>query len=121
MFYFSQLLKEKARERSNSLNFYEAETAAILIKLLYEWKGIDEDLQFWICEARQQLMEVKTDICKAVCNSKPFYGILIVILENFYGAFKSSDEVQLRLVLDLLEDAVQFFTETLLKPVESSG
>ena len=121
---YFQVLNSTVDNYKNSFEFCQAESAALLVKLLKYWNSKEDKLKNWISEARDQLSCIKNDIYQAVCNRKPFYGILIILLNSYVKDFKVENlehECILSDLLELLEDAVQFFTDTLLKPIKSSG
>lgn len=80
--------------------------------------------EFLLYEARCQLVQMKSDILKAIAQNRPFYGVLTALLsiafragpENWILTSKFTEEM-----LYFLKDAINFFLSTLSTKTSDTG
>lgn len=80
--------------------------------------------EFLLYEARYQLIQMKSDILKAIVQNRPFYGVLTALLSI---AFRGGPESWILTsqfteeTLNLLKDAIDFFLSTLSMKASNTG
>lgn len=136
----------KSLDLCNSSKFFDIEAGTSLLSLAINWwklpefktnnytvdlndcnSEIDKVAKFidlLIQIAQEQLPQVKNDVLHSLETNKPFYGVVIAIMEI---TFKSNivkcslSQKHAEQVLDLIEDAVKHFISLLSSNGEQTG
>ncbi|XP_017892011.1 uncharacterized protein LOC108632148 [Ceratina calcarata] len=126
-----QVLFRTAMRYCNSSKFYETESGAALMSILINWLPLHSFKDctnysnyscFLLHEATCQLTEMKRGILKAIVQGKPFFGVMTALLNiSFRNGPESSNPSTefIEKMLQLLDDAVDFFLSTLSSKSES--
>ncbi|XP_012275512.1 uncharacterized protein LOC105697086 isoform X2 [Orussus abietinus] len=130
-----KMLLGTAVTKCNSSKFYEIESGVALVKIMTHWIPFEQArtldvltsrmeecylklctnyVDFYYHDAKQQLIQIKQDILKAIIQGSPFYGSIMGILA--VGFLESELNVKQTFaikLLSLLEEATDFFLSLL--------